>query len=112
MSDAERKITFAQIQNPYQFLIYTISVLARSCVFIKGISKSPFADDDLNYMPDQDEFQMLLNHQNDLWWSNCVSKVPRNYVALMFAHISFENKEFSLQYMGTLLNYYNRATFD
>lgn len=52
MSEPERKAAYNSIQNPYQFLIYTISVLARSCVFVKGISNSPFSNDDLNYIPD------------------------------------------------------------
>ena len=39
-------------------------------------------------------------------------KVSRNAIAEMFAHISFENKEFSLQVLNTILNGMSKATFD
>ena len=92
--------------------MYTVSILARSSVFVKGGTASPFANDDINYLPDAEEFSMILNHSHDFWWSNCTQKVCRNSLALMFAHISFENKEFSVSYMQTLFFNYNKSTFE
>src|SRR3569833_371365 len=55
---------------------------------------------------------MMINHQHPQWWENCDAKVSRNAVANMYAHVSFENKAFSSQYIASLLNYYQKAEFD
>jgi hypothetical protein len=94
------------------FLLYTVSILARSCLFVKSENKSPLANDDLNYMLEQEEMTMLIEHDHENWWLNCQNKLPRNAVANMYAHIAFENKEFSLMYLSGLLNNINKSTFD
>lgn len=55
---------------------------------------------------------MLINHSHENWWQNCDMKIARNAIALMFAHISYENKEFSMPYLTTLLSNIQKATFD
>jgi len=39
---------------------------------------------------------MIIDHENNQIWEVCGHKVTRNAIADMYAHISFENKEFSL----------------
>jgi hypothetical protein len=63
---------------------------------VKVSTPNPFAIDNLNFILDSDEMGMLINHEHDAWWNNCSQKVSRNAIAEMFAHISYENKEFSL----------------
>jgi hypothetical protein len=93
---AERKMVLPTLINCYSFLLYSVSVLTRSCMFVKVQQKSPFANDDLLHVLDSDEIAMLINHSHEQWWNNCEVKISRNAIALMYAHICFENKEFSL----------------
>jgi len=78
------------------FLLYTVSVLCRSCRFVKTPNPNPLANDNLNLVLDNDELGMIIRHDDEHWWNNCNYKVTRNAVSDMFAHISFDNKEFSL----------------
>ena len=64
-------------------------------MFVKSENKSPLSNDELNFVLEQDEMTMLIEHENENWWQNCQNKLPRNAIANMYAHISFENKEFS-----------------
>lgn len=83
------------------FLVLAISNLARSCTLVKqansdGLySKSVFSLDNLNHIPDKEEIELLQSHKNYRWWYSNSSKLARNSIALMFAHISTENKEFT-----------------
>jgi len=62
ISDIERK-NVIQSATPYSiFLIYTASVLVKSCVFVKTANKSPFANDSLCFVLDQNELTMLCDH--------------------------------------------------
>lgn len=40
LSEVERKMVFASHNSPFQFIAYTISTLARSCLFVKGVLKN------------------------------------------------------------------------
>jgi hypothetical protein len=108
----ERKKIISDHQHPSKFLIYIISLLSRSCIYVKQQEKNPYSNDDINYVPDNDELTMIINHSDPKWWDNCVSKVSRNAIAQMYGHMSFESKDFSLSYLNTLFNLYNKATFD
>jgi hypothetical protein len=113
MSLLEKKGILADATAPLMFLLYTVSVLARSCEFTKD-TVSKLANDNLRYKLDPDEIGMIVQHQVKQLWQECErSKVVRNSMALMFAHISHDNKEFSLQFLQlSLLNNLNVATFD
>ena len=56
---------------------------------------SIFSLDSLNYVPDKEEIELLQSHKNMRWWTLVQSKLTRNSIALMFAHISTDNKEFT-----------------
>lgn len=103
MSAMDKKIILNDATTPHQFLVYTVSKLARSCVFAKDSAPSQFSNDNLNFKLDDDEIGMIINHEKDQFWDLCDQKIVRNAVADMFAHISFENKDFSLQYIQTLI---------
>lgn len=47
---------------------------------------------------------MLQSHQNVKWWTTSHSKLTRNSVALMFAHISTDNREFTADYISHLMD--------
>lgn len=97
------------ISAPKTFLIVTISNLSRSCSLVKqagataGGPQSIFSLDSLNYIPDKEEIELLQSQNNRKWWSPDHSKLVRNSVALMFAHISTDNREFSVDYINTLI---------
>lgn len=110
MSPLEKKTILADSTPPYQFLLYTVAKLSRSCEFAK--EQGPLANDELRFKLPEDEIGMLINHQSPLLWEQCSTKVVRNAVADMLAHISFENKEFSLQVLQTLLTGIQGSTFD
>jgi hypothetical protein len=58
-------------------------------------------------MPDKEEFELLQTQNNYRWWyGESLAKVSRNAVALMFAHICYENKEFSLEYLKELFDHF------
>lgn len=101
MSPLEKKTILGEATPPHQFLWYTVAVLSRSCEFAKD--QSPLANDGIRYKLPEDEIGMLINHQSVQLWEQCNTRVVRNAVADMLAHISFENKEFSLQVLQTLL---------
>mmetsp|Transcript_8863 Transcript_8863/g.8252 ORF Transcript_8863/g.8252 Transcript_8863/m.8252 type:complete len:105 (+) Transcript_8863:6642-6956(+) len=65
LTDSDRKFIINGHKNFNSFIIYTISLLSRSCLFIKGVEKNPFSNDDLNFVPDQDELSLLTSHQNE-----------------------------------------------
>jgi len=89
---------------PYQmFLLHTVSKLSRSCVFVKDEAVNPLANDKLNFSLDTDEVNMIINYESLQIWRQCDRKVTRNAVSQMYAHMSFNNKNFSLQFISTLL---------
>lgn len=92
----ERKLALNTATPPFLFLAYTVSNLIRSCRFVKTQTPNPFANDNLNFALDGLEMDLIINHEHEQWWNYCMHKVSRNAIAEMFAHISFENKEFSL----------------
>jgi len=57
----------------------------------------------LNFVPGKEEMELLLSHKNIKWWANDLSKLARNAIAIMFAHISFENREFSQEYITYII---------
>ena len=93
------------------FLLYTISKLSRSCKFVKTEKPNPFANDNLYFVLDKDEIDMIINHEHEHWWSSSL-KLSRNAVSDMYAYISYENKEFSLQILSTILQGLQKAPFD
>lgn len=56
---------------------------------------------------------LLINFKNDSWWriSN-LNKLARNSVADMLAHMSFDNKETSLQLIQFLLERISKVSFN
>jgi hypothetical protein len=64
--------------------------------------QSIFALDSLNYIPDKEEIELLQAQNNRKWWGEH-SKLVRNSVAIMFAHISTNSTEFSMEYINTLI---------
>ena len=63
---------------------------------------------------------MITNHDNSAWWHYSDKKITRNAVADMYAHMSFQNNEFSLMLLSNLniglqksffeeMKYYERA---
>lgn len=99
MSPLERKQILSDATSPYIFLLYTVSKLSRSCLFQKDSGLNPCANDLINFQLDPDEINMLVAHDYQLMWDLCEHKVVRNAVADMYAHLSFENKEFSIQFI-------------
>lgn len=73
---------------------------------MKTQQQSIFSLDQLNYLPDNEEIELMMTYTNIKWWDQYYPKVARNAVANMFSHISLENKEFSHQYISTLINIY------
>jgi hypothetical protein len=45
-------------------------------------------------------------------WNFCDRRVTRNAISSMYAHISFGNKNFSLQFISTVLMGLQKALFD
>lgn len=50
------------------FLLFTVSKLSRSCIFVKDSAPSNLANDNLNFMLDDDELAMIINHENSKLW--------------------------------------------
>ncbi len=46
------------------FLLYTVSKLSRSCLFVKDAGVNPLANDKLKFTLDDDEVSMIINHEN------------------------------------------------
>lgn len=112
MSPLERKQILIDATSPYIFLLYTVSKLSRSCLFQKDSGLNPCANDLINFQLDPDEINMLVAHDYQLMWDLCEHKVVRNAVADMYAHLSFENKEFSMQFIQTCLNGLVKRSWD
>lgn len=85
------------------FLLYTVSRLTRSCLFVKNQAVNPLANDKLGFILDDDELSMLINYESPFIWKFCDRKLTRNSVAQMYAHMAFNNKNFSLQLLSYLL---------
>jgi hypothetical protein len=86
--------------------VVAISNLTRSCSLVKqqnNESKSLFALDNLNFVPKKEEMELLQSHKNIKWWYVDYSKLMRNSIAIMFAHISYQNWEFSSEYISNLI---------
>ena len=71
ISEIERKNSISTATPCFMFLLYTVSTLARSCLFVKSPNKSPLANDEIGFVLDQDELTMLSDHLNENWWLNC-----------------------------------------
>lgn len=67
-------------------------------------AKTVFALDCLHHVPDKEEIELLQSHKNIRWWHAGSPKLARNSIALMFAHISTDNKEFTQDYIQSLIN--------
>tara|TARA_B110000285_G_C14986641_1_gene544173 strand:- start:360 stop:866 length:507 start_codon:yes stop_codon:yes gene_type:complete len=110
LSNAERKQIGPFLSPPTTFLTLAISNLARSCALVKQANaeasnvKPVFALDCLHHVPDKEEIELLQSHKNLRWWQPGSSKLARNSIALMFAHISTDNKEFTQEYIHHLIN--------
>ena len=61
----ERKQVIQSATPCLVFLSYTIAVLARSCRFVKSQTPNPYALDELNIKPDNEEVRMLINTDHD-----------------------------------------------
>lgn len=112
MSNTERKQIMMDCTSHNMFLLYTVSKLSRSCQFVKDCGPNQYANDGLNFQLDNDEIGMIVAHDYAPMWDLCENKVVRNAVAEMYAHISFENKEFSFQFINTCLRGLEKATWD
>ncbi len=112
VSIAERKVALYESVPHQMFLLYTVSKLSRSCIFVKEAGVNPLANDNLKYNLDDDEVSMIINFESPLIWSLCDRKVTRNAVADMYAHMSFANKQFSLRIIQTILNGMQKASFE
>jgi hypothetical protein len=121
MSSMERKQVANFISPTATFLALAISNLTRSCQFVKpngattqaqgnvhatGIN---FALDTLDHVPDKEEIELLHSYNNYKWWSSSHSKLTRNSIASMFAHIATDNREFSLAYTACLMDLIDQA---
>ena len=54
-------------------------------------------------MPDKEEIELLQSHKHQTWWGS-YTKLTRNSIAIMFAHISNDNREFAQEYINNLVN--------
>lgn len=79
---------------------------------MKSQALNPYALDQLNFTLDNDELTMIINHKHDQWWNYSSNRVSRNAIAEMLAHISFDNKEFSLLVLGTIFDGLSKVTFE
>ena len=68
-----------------------------------------FALDQLDHVPDKEEIELLHSYNNYKWWSYSHSKLTRNSIATMFAHIGTDNREFSTSYLNAVLEYVEAA---
>ena len=101
------------------FLIRSISLLARSTLFQR--SQAPAsggsqlrvsahfigsADESAPfYRLEREELDMLVNRHDDrIWWRTSVTENPvcKTAIAKMFAHISFDNSDFSSDFIRDL----------
>lgn len=57
----------------------------------------------MNFVPLKEELELLQTQNNARWWSRDHSKLARNSVAVMFAHVASNNREFSQAYISTLI---------
>jgi len=60
------------------------------------------------------ELDILINQaSNRIWWSSASTEYPfvRNAVAEMFAHICYENKDFSQKYIKDIFKLINASDF-
>jgi hypothetical protein len=113
ISNIERKGVLNEAVPPQMFLLYTVSKLSRSCLYVKDpLVVNPLANDKLNFSLDDNEVSMIINHENPMIWVFCDKKVTRNAVAQMYAHMSFNSKSFSLQFMTTLLIGLQKSFFE
>mmetsp|Transcript_11513 Transcript_11513/g.19472 ORF Transcript_11513/g.19472 Transcript_11513/m.19472 type:complete len:311 (-) Transcript_11513:529-1461(-) len=98
---SERKQILQQSYNPYTFIVTAISLLSRSCIFTgAGSTRSCFSIDNLGFVPQTEELVLLQSQNNIKWWNYNFTKLARNSIALMFAHICHENNQFSNEYIN------------
>jgi hypothetical protein len=60
--------------------------------------------DSLAYVPDKEEIELLHSQNNPKWWSYNHSKLTRNSISVMFAHIATDNREFTFAYLAHLID--------
>ena len=65
ISVVERKMNLNTATNHNLFLLYTVSTLARSCLFVKIQTKNPYSLDDLNFVLEPEEIQLIIIHGHD-----------------------------------------------
>lgn len=61
ISEIEKKTVIFTQTHYSLFLVYTISILARSTLFVKSSTRSPYSNDDINYIGDPEEISMITN---------------------------------------------------
>lgn len=96
MSSSEKKEMARFISPSRNFLVTAISNLGRSCTLVKQSDtdqKSIFALDELYFVPSKEEIELLQSFSNVKWWNRDFSKLARNAVAVMFAHLAVNNRE-------------------
>jgi hypothetical protein len=105
----EKRDVISTLHPPFTFLVHAISVLARSCEYVKpnqggGVVPgrlSPFSLGGTHQL-DQDELDMLINELgNRNWLHQQGADYPlfKNSLSQMYAHISFDNPQFSKLYI-------------
>lgn len=82
----------------------------------EGQAYSELYNGQASYKYDMDKYELdiLINHAaNRIWWHSQATDFPfvRNAVANMFAHICFENKDFSQKYIKEIFKMINISDF-
>ena len=94
------------LSPPRVFLVTAISNLARSCTLVmksETDQESSFALDQLCFVPSKEEIELLQSFTNQRWWQREFCNLARNAVAVMFAHLSVNNREYSMDYINALV---------
>jgi hypothetical protein len=118
----EKREVISTLQPPFTFLVHTISILARSCEYVKHGSMggsvpgriSPFSFGGSHQL-DQDELDMLINELgNRNWLLQQGADYPlfKNSLAQMYAHISFDNQPFTKLYLEYIFGIISSHDFD
>jgi len=112
LNNNERKEVVKDVQPPFNFLIFSISLMVRSCHFVKQTNdlESKLFNGNIakelqnqalatrhQYSLDKYELDILINNSaNDYWWSSYCKHTDyamvRNAIAKMFAHIAYDNE--------------------
>lgn len=111
ISRKEKLDLFNAAQPPYIFLAHTVSLLVRSCLFVKSQNKkfsasSAFAVGQYQGL-DKTEYDLIVNEMHNRQWligKSAESRVFKNSLATMYAHISYNNREFGKIYIEYMFN--------